>query len=151
MQTIVSCFGVVGMLLRCYYVLWWYFLKSFLPTDWLTNRTISRVATATKKRNRMVNRLKLHNLVQGQEQPVQQYVAALKQIARTCQFLIKCSSQDCNTRVDYSHEMVLDQLVRGLNDSETQRKVCKLWMSIKPIHSRIYDDPHRFANLWWST
>ena len=75
----------------------------------------------------MVNRLKLHNLVQGQEQPVQQYVAALKQIARTCQFSIKCSNQDCNTRVDYSQEMVLDQLVRGLNDSEIQRKVlsCK--------------------------
>ena len=34
-----------------------------------------------KKRNRMVNRLKLHSLIQGDEQPVQQYVAVLKQIA----------------------------------------------------------------------
>ena len=44
-----------------------------------------------KKRNRMVNRLKLHNLIQGDEQPVQQYVAVLKQIARTCQFSVECS------------------------------------------------------------
>ena len=80
-----------------------------------------------KKRNRMVNRLKLHNLIQGDEQPVQQYVAVLKQIARTCQFSVECSREDCNTRVDYSQEMVLDQLVRGLQDSEIQRKVlaCK--------------------------
>ena len=80
-----------------------------------------------KKRNRMVNRLKLHNLIQGDEQPVQQYVAVLKQIARTCQFSIECSKDGCDTRVDYSQEMVLDQLVRGLQDSEIQRKVlsCK--------------------------
>ena len=33
---IVCCLGVVGMLLRCHYVLWWYFLKSFLPIHWPT-------------------------------------------------------------------------------------------------------------------
>ena len=80
-----------------------------------------------KKRNRMINRLKLHNLVQGEDQPVQQYVASLKQIARTCQYTVPCSKEGCDTRVDYSHEMVLDQLVRGLNDDDIQKKVlsCK--------------------------
>ena len=76
-----------------------------------------------KKRNRMINRLKLHNLMQGPDQPVQQYVSSLKQIARTCQYSIVCSRQGCNTRVDYSQEIVLDQLVRGLNDDEIQKKV----------------------------
>ena len=37
-----------------------------------------------KKRNRMVNRLKLQQLLQGEDQPVQQYVSQLKSIARTC-------------------------------------------------------------------
>ena len=35
-----------------------------------------------KKRNRMINRLKLRGLQQGPEQPVQQYVGMLKQVAR---------------------------------------------------------------------
>ena len=80
-----------------------------------------------KKRNRMVNRLKLHNLLQGEDQPVQQYVAMLKSIARTCKYTVDCPGDNCDTRVDYSEEMVLDQLVRGLFDSEIQRKVlsCK--------------------------
>ena len=79
-----------------------------------------------KKRNRMVNRLKLHHLLQG-DLPVQQYVSMLKSIARTCKYSVTCSTAACNTKVDYSHEMVLDQLVRGLNDTEIQRKVlaCK--------------------------
>ena len=80
-----------------------------------------------KKRNRMVNRLKLHSLMQGEDQPVQQYVATLKQVARTCQYTVKCPNSDCNGAVDYAQEIVLDQLVRGLNDTEIQRKVlsCK--------------------------
>ena len=76
-----------------------------------------------KKRNRMVNRLKLQSLMQGPDQPVQQYVASLKQIARTCHYTVKCSREGCNTMVDYSSEMVVDQLVRGLNDPDIQRKV----------------------------
>ena len=75
----------------------------------------------------MVNRLKLHNLLQGEDQPVQQYVDSLKQIARTCQFSVKCTADGCDTVVDYSQEIVLDQLVRGLNDDDVQKKVlaCK--------------------------
>ena len=80
-----------------------------------------------KKRNRMVNRLKLQGLVQGDDQPVQQFIATLKQVARTCQYYVKCTSASCRATIDYSQEMVLDQLVRGLNDNEIQRKVlsCK--------------------------
>ena len=76
-----------------------------------------------KKRNRMINRLKLQSQVQGPDQPVQQYIAALKQIARTCKYRVKCSKDGCDQNVDYSNEMVLDQLVKGLNDDEIQKKV----------------------------
>ena len=50
-----------------------------------------------KKRNRMVNRLKLQSLMQGPDQPVQQYVASLKQVARTCKYSIKCCSNGDQT------------------------------------------------------
>ena len=43
-----------------------------------------------KQRNCIVNRLKLHHMLQGPEQPVQQYIASLKSVARTCKFLTKC-------------------------------------------------------------
>ena len=64
-----------------------------------------------KKRNRMINRLKLRGLQQGPEQPVQQYVGMLKQVARTCKFNMPCHSRVCNEICDFSEEMVLDQLV----------------------------------------
>ena len=79
-----------------------------------------------KKRNRMVNRLKLRSIRQGPDQPVQQYVGMLKQAARTCQFTIKCIGESCNKVCDYSEEMVLDQLVQGLNDEDIQKKVLAL-------------------------
>ena len=76
-----------------------------------------------KKRNRMINRLKLRGLQQGPEQPVQQYVGMLKQVARTCKFNMPCHNRVCNEICDFSEEMVLDQLVQGLNDEEIQKKV----------------------------
>ena len=80
-----------------------------------------------KHRNWMVNCLKLRNLKQGPDQPVQQYVSALKQIARTCKFTMICFAEACNRQNNYSEEMVLDQLTMGLNDDEIQKKVlgCK--------------------------
>ena len=93
--------------------------------DQLTEKTLLEEVknVFVKKRNRMVNWLKLHNLLQGEDQPVQQYVAMLKSIARTCKYTVDCPGDNCDTRVNYSEEMVLDQLVRGLFDSEIQRKV----------------------------
>ena len=39
----------------------------------------------------------------------------------------KCTSDGCDTIVDYSQEIVFDQLVRGLNNEDIQKKVlaCK--------------------------
>ena len=79
-----------------------------------------------KQRNRMVNRIKLHGLMQGPDQPVQQYIANLNQVARTCKFSVKCPNAACAGIVDYSDEIVLDQLVNGLNDSDIQKKVLSI-------------------------
>ena len=71
-----------------------------------------------KKRNKLVNRLKLQALVQGPDQPVQMFVADLKSVARTCNFTTKCG--DCRHDVDYTEDIVLNQ---GLSDDDIQRKV----------------------------
>ena len=96
--------------------------------DLLTEQTLLDTVKEVfvKRRNRMINRLKLRNLKQGPEQPVQQYVASLKQISRTCKFSIECSADHCNQKNDFSEEMVLDQLVQGLNDDEIQKKVLSI-------------------------
>ena len=76
-----------------------------------------------RKKNRFVNRIKLTKIVQGPEELVQQYLARLKQTARTCLFTVKCSGPECDHINNYSDEMVLDQLVNGLYDPEIQAKV----------------------------
>ena len=93
--------------------------------DLLTEDTLLEAVknVFVKRRNRMINRLKLRKLVQGPDQPVQQYVGSLKQIARTCKFSVECSADGCQNKNDFSQEMVLDQLVMGLNDDEIQKKV----------------------------
>merc|ERR1711867_266800 len=97
--------------------------------DELTEDTLLDIVKEVfvKRRNRMINRLKLRNLKQRPDQPVQQYVSSLKQIARTCKFTMACSADGCSRQNDYSEEMVLDQLTMGLNDDEIQRRVlgCK--------------------------
>jgi hypothetical protein len=76
-----------------------------------------------KKRNKLVNRQKLNNIIQGPEEPVQMFVANLKSMASTCLFSTKCTEAACGKNVDFSDDMVLYQLIRGLNDEEIKLKV----------------------------
>ena len=64
---------------------------------------------------------------QGPENPVQKYVGHLNRIAWTCHFYMTCSADNCDNKYDFSNEMVLDQLIQGLNDDDIQKKVlvCK--------------------------
>ena len=78
-----------------------------------------------RKKNRFVNRIRLAKINQGPDEPVQQYLARLKQGARICQFTLKCTAPNdaCHHENNYADEMVLDQLVVGLYDSDIQGKV----------------------------
>jgi hypothetical protein len=78
-----------------------------------------------RKKNRFVNRIKLTRIMQGPDEPVQQYLATLKQTARTCLFNFKCTAPNdaCDHVNNYEDEMVLDQLVNGLYDPDIQAKV----------------------------
>ena len=74
-----------------------------------------------KKRNKLVNRLKLNSLVQGGDESVTGFETRLKPLARTGRFKEKCGK--CRTDVDYTDQMVLDNLIRGLADEEIKKKV----------------------------
>ena len=63
--------------------------------------------------------------MQGPNEPVQQYLATLKQTSRTCLFNFKCTApyDACDHMNNYEDNMVLDQLVNGLYDPDIQAKV----------------------------
>jgi hypothetical protein len=60
----------------------------------LTEDTLLRQAKEMiiKKRNKLVNHLKLRKMVQGSDQPVQMYVANIKPIARTGKYTTVCTA-----------------------------------------------------------
>ena len=47
----------------------------------------------------------------------------LRGLARQCEYLAKCSN--CEHMLDFSQEVIQDQLIRGLNDSEiAEYRIC---------------------------
>ena len=76
---------------------------------------------AVKRRNKLVNRIKLAGMVQGGDETITSYEKRLKPIARTGKFKEQCSS--CSQEVDFTEQMVLDHLIRGLADEAIQTKV----------------------------
>ena len=76
---------------------------------------------AVKRRNKLVNRIKLAGMVQGGDETITSYETRLKPIARTGKFKEQCSS--CSQEVDFTEQMVLDHLIRGLADEAIQTKV----------------------------
>ena len=76
---------------------------------------------AVKRRNKLVNRIKLAGMIQGGDETITSYETRLKPIARTGKFKEKCSN--CSQDVDFTEQMVLDHLIRGLADETIQTKV----------------------------
>ena len=74
-----------------------------------------------KKRNKLVNRLKLNSLVQGGDESITGFEIRLKPLARTGKFKEQCGT--CHVNVDYTDQMVLDNVIRGLADEDIKKKV----------------------------
>ena len=74
-----------------------------------------------KKRKKMVNRMKLNLLVHGEDEAITSFETRLKPLARTGQFKEKCGA--CGEAADYTDQMVLDNLIRGLADDDIKKKV----------------------------
>ena len=91
--------------------------------DKLSEQELLREAKslAVRKRNKLVNRMKLASMFQGGDETITSYETRLKPIARTGKFKEKCYS--CAAEVDFTEQMVLDHLIRGLADEAIQAKV----------------------------
>ena len=76
-----------------------------------------------RTRNKLVTRSKLRKMVQSHDQPVQTYLSILKVTARMCEYTVKCEDKMCGKMVDFTDQMVMEQLTVGLADEETQRKL----------------------------
>jgi hypothetical protein len=74
-----------------------------------------------KRRNMLVNRMKLSGMTQGGDKPITSFETRLKPVARTGKFKEEC--QGCNQQVDFTDQMVLDNIIRGLSDEDIKRKV----------------------------
>ena len=74
-----------------------------------------------KTRNKLVHRLKLNTMVQGGDESVTSFETRLKPVARTGKFQVKCTG--CDILCDYTDEVVLDNLIRGLADEDIKKKV----------------------------
>ena len=81
---------------------------------------------AVKKRNKLVNRIKLSKMAQDEDESVTAFETRLKPVARTGKYRVKCKAPGCGEECDYTAEVVLDNLIRGLADEEIQRKVLAL-------------------------
>ena len=93
-----------------------------------------------KKRNKLVNRLKLNLLVQGRDESITSFEKGTKPLARTGRFTEKCKG--CGGDVDYTDQIVLDNLIRGLADKDNKKKVlampeenCKLESVLKFVQA----------------
>ena len=71
---------------------------------------------AVKIESKLVHRIRLGQSSQSPGHSIRNFHATLKGQAKLCQFKANCPG--CNSVVDYSEEVILDQLVRGINDKE---------------------------------
>ena len=71
---------------------------------------------AVKVESKLLHRIKMGKLQQDPGVSVNNYLAALRGQSRQCQYEVQCSS--CNAQTDYSEEVILDQLIRGLHNQD---------------------------------
>ena len=74
-----------------------------------------------RSRNKLVHRLKLGTMTQDGEEPIAAFETRLKPVARIGKFQVECPG--CQQKVDYTDQMVLFNLIRGLADEEVKKKV----------------------------
>ena len=78
---------------------------------------------AVCKRNRAVNRVKLGTLKQDRGEPVRKFAGRIRSLAAVSEYSIKCTKADCTQMVNYTEPVIMDQLIRGLADTEIQKDV----------------------------
>jgi len=75
---------------------------------------LSIKALAVKNESKLVHRIKLGRAFQPSGVPIRNHLSTLKGMDRQCEYAIQCTH--CNTLVDFSREVIQDQIIGGLND-----------------------------------
>ena len=78
--------------------------------------TLSIKQLAVKKESKLVHRIKFARAAQPPGIPIRNYLATLKGLARQYEYFTQCVN--CQTVVDFSLEVIQDQLIRSLNDKD---------------------------------
>ena len=73
---------------------------------------------AVKEESRLVHRIKLTKMTQAPGTPIRTFLAALRGQASLCQYTAVCKEAGCAHTYDYSDEIILDNLIRGIADPE---------------------------------
>ena len=71
---------------------------------------------AVKIESKLVHRIRMGQTSQAPGSSIRIFQATLKGQTKLCQYKFKCSA--CQVENDYSEEMILDQLIRGIGDKE---------------------------------
>ena len=78
---------------------------------------------SVSKRNKAVNRVKLGQMKQDRGEPIRKFSGRVRSLASVSGYAVKCSKADCNTNVSYTEQVIMDQVITGLADTEIQRDV----------------------------
>ena len=73
---------------------------------------------AVKDESVLVKRIKLSKLTQAPGSPIRTFLSLLRGQAALCQYSVKCKVAGCDHIYDYSEEIIKDNLIRGIADSE---------------------------------
>ena len=82
---------------------------------------IKRVAV--KGTHKEVHRITFFRLAQMDGETVTQYVARLKSQAVLCQFKVTCTTHEPEIEINYSNDMITQQLISGLKDKQHQARI----------------------------
>ena len=75
----------------------------------------------SEKKNKAVNRVKVGTLRQNKGKPVRKFFGRVRSLAAESEYAVKCKG--CNKDVNNSEEVIMDQVIRGLSNSEIQKDV----------------------------
>ena len=70
-----------------------------------------------------VRRTDVLQMRQDHDEGVRAFYASVKGKADTCGYVVKCTRATCDTKVDYTQEVIKDVLITGLSDPEIRRDV----------------------------
>jgi len=82
---------------------------------------IKRVAV--KGTHKEVHRINFFRLSQMDGETVTQYVARLKSQAVLCQFKVTCANHDPEVEINYSDDMIVQQIISGLKIQQHQSRI----------------------------